>query len=86
MLSGHLNVLDIQSSFHSAANDSDIDRQVAAWLLSGLEKRNKQNLFEFSLKVCISSSQLTAPVQKRKGKNVFIPGLELRVGKGDNVS
>lgn len=46
LLSGHLNVLDIQSSFHSAANDSDIDKQVAAWLLSELEKRNNQNLFE----------------------------------------
>lgn len=31
------------------------------------------------------SSQLTARVQNREGKNGFIPGLELRVGKGDDV-
>lgn len=36
----------LKYSFHSVLRDSDVDRQVAAWLLSELEMRNNQNLAE----------------------------------------
>lgn len=49
-------------------------------------RRETAKTYLSCFKACLSSSQLTAAVQKRKGKNGFIPGLELRVGKGDDVS